>query len=448
MAKRGSEFLVLFSVCIAACSGEIAPPSGAKKVGSNLETLIGDNFRTGSHQALHYLRAPDGSRTFISESDLSLLRALDGSSYEALSAPAPITSVHIGALLLNFRDDPSQPWTASNIKNDLFSGSESLAAYYHEVSYGRLKVTGEVLGWYQLPFNRPAGCNDMDGLLAQIISALPQVNFNRYTNILIGLPRICEDWDGFGTVGGIALPGVNHFQQTSSTSVAWVNGGQTFESVAIHEMGHNLGVHHANGCDDQPTATGCKSLEYVDPFDIMGFVHTFEKPRQMNSYHKEALGWFAKKNITIATQSGTYALAPLESASTAPQVIKIPRNGNSWYYLEFRQPTGFDSELTAASPATSGVSIRLAPMYLNGGDSHLVDTTLGLSRDIFDDAPLGLGQTFYDSIGKIEITTTRVSPNALSVAIVMTPSDPIKALPLPPPPAENVFCGLIDPTCQ
>ena len=53
-------------------------------------------------------------------------------------------------LLVNFTNDRSEPWTPAQVANIVFNDPNSVAAYEAEQSTGRITVTGDVRGWFQL----------------------------------------------------------------------------------------------------------------------------------------------------------------------------------------------------------------------------------------------------------------------------------------------------------
>jgi hypothetical protein len=178
-------------------------------------------------------------------------------------------------------------------------------------------------------------------------------------------------------------------------SLSWINGELTVRVVG-HELGHNLGAHHASGlrcvAGGVPVAVGgtCSADEYGDPFDIMG-----AGGRHTSNWNKARLGWLGGSNLATASGSGTFALAAQESLTSDVQLLRIPRGDGLFYYLELRQPFGsFFDNFAAADPAVRGVTVRLAPDFASSVPSHLIDTTPATAT--FEDAPLAVGKTFAD----------------------------------------------------
>nr|MBP7831828.1 hypothetical protein [Candidatus Paceibacterota bacterium] len=98
-----------------------------------------------------------------------------------------------------------------------------------------------------------------------------------------------------------------------------------------------------------------------------------------------------------------------------------------YYYLESRDATKWDSGISAL--AQSGITIRLgindnAPIYHNNGTlnsqdssskSYIVDTHSSTST--FSDAPLQLGETFYDQGRNLKITYLGPVPGGKSIKV-------------------------------
>src|SRR5262249_47811927 len=88
-------------------------------------------------------------------------------------------------LLLNFKNDRSQPWTTDDVKNVVFNNTDSVAAYYKEESSGQVQLTGDVRGWFQLNddntnCNYGTWQNDADAAAKQAGVDLSAYTFHMY----------------------------------------------------------------------------------------------------------------------------------------------------------------------------------------------------------------------------------------------------------------------------
>lgn len=118
-------------------------------------------------------------------------------------------------------------------------------------------------------------------------------------------------------------------------------------TVYTHELGHNLGAHHAA---TDPEDDGVLNVEYGDHSDVMG--NRLDAVSQFNPPHLEQMGWYGalKPNwlrLVPRGQSATIDLAPLAITGPADhaQAIKVPRAKGGHYYLSFRFPEGLDAPL-------------------------------------------------------------------------------------------------------
>src|SRR5678815_714492 len=111
-------------------------------------------------------------------------------------------------------------------------------------------------------------------------------------------------------------------------------------------MGHNYGLLHAASLRCATSIGGaCSSSEYGDPFDAMGN----QRAMHYNAMQKAKLAWIPPMSVKTHTGgSATYTLSPLETGGATTYAVKIPTAAsNRTYWLEFRQPIGFDSPLAA-----------------------------------------------------------------------------------------------------
>ncbi len=313
----------------------------------------------------------------------------------------------VAVVLLNFASDARQHVTADEVRSVMFTAPDSVNAYFREQSLGATSFTGarradgDVFGWYTIP-NDPSRCSYTSwGPAAARLAKAEGVDLSAYDHTIYVFPRVAScQWSGSAQTPGKEL---------------YVHGPFTLRVVG-HEIGHNLGVHHAASyrCTDDtgrrtPLGGTCTENEYGDPFDIMGAASS----RHGSSFHKAQWGWLSEQTVR---ESGTYALAPAEFPVAESRLLRIPRPGGTFLYLEHRQPFGtYFEKFSPDDPAVLGVSIRLAKDLDEIELSRLIDTVP--ESGSFDDAPLGVGRTFTDTAARISITTESISPAGAVVRI-------------------------------
>ena len=179
-----------------------------------------------------------------------------------------------------------------------------------------------------------------------------------------------------------------------------------------HEIGHSLGVNHANGwdCGDNTLYGDCQHVEYGNDFDTMGdglFSLHF------NAFYKDILGWFGSSDLLSISQSGRYTINPLETVTgTKAAKIVIPTLSKD-FYLEYRRGIGFDSNLNNPEFVSnqSGLFVNMVSRMGNSPAPHLLDmeaTNLGWQDDSMSSS---LNDNFQDSISSLNISKVSNTPN-------------------------------------
>lgn len=156
---------------------------------------------------------------------------------------------------------------------------------------------------------------------------------------------------------------------------AFINGSSCGSApVYTHELGHNLGLHHAS---TDPENDGTINSEYGDYSSYMGSPGSLVA---LNGPHKVQAGWTTATNVSAP--GGTFNVNALDAVQTGT-VFKVTPTSGAPYYISFR---GADP----VYPVSASYQFRTAIHRHSGGaiQTRLI-TTLGDGQS-FTDASLGL----------------------------------------------------------
>jgi hypothetical protein len=351
----------------------------------------------------------------------------------ARRAAAVSQAKKLAVILVNFADNASQPYSAEEVRQLIWTGPRSVRAYYSAASFGQLElgsganINGDVYGYYTIPYSEAGSSCPYEAWQEAALAAARSagVDLSAYTNIMFFWPEAPCGWAGAAYVGG---------------RYSYMNGsfGDSNNLLAAHELGHNFGLYHAHSlvCHDaagntityNPNESYCQAEEYGDPYDRMGSGTHYE----FNNYFKGALGWWPSSAIQTVTSSGTYLLQPDETLSEGAHLLRVVQrtfvNGeHRYYYLEFRQPSFFDdwsvNRFTTPMWVEEGVSVRLGGELSNPIASELLNmnpTILPAENPMYEwFAQLMPGETYTDPVSGTVITTNSASPLGASVTIAL-----------------------------
>ena len=336
-------------------------------------------------------------------------------SLEAATAAAPVAK-SIAVILINFANLTTQPYTTSAVQNALTGSSTGVKAFFEEESKGRMTVAGAVFGWYTISA-ATTGCDwQAWHTLGWNAAAAGGVDLNAYTNVVFIWPYTSQcAWAGLGYVPG---------------KYTYLNG-TTSVQVMTHELGHNLGLGHANArnCTVDGTrvtiaaAGNCTTQTYADPFSTMGN----NALRHNHGSQLGELGWLEASEKVVGEPGNPYTITPYFGASGV-KLVRIPRGDGSFFDLDVRTPYGSFDNYAAGSPAVTGVTIRVglgtASPTNTPKATELLDTTPSTAN--LDDAPLLVGRTMADPVSGISFTTTSISSAGVVIWVreAVAPSAP------------------------
>jgi hypothetical protein len=408
-----------------------APATTGKPIAleGELDVLVED-YADGHSRTRHFLKtahgrielkltrkAPNlqsGTRVRVHgqlQGDVLALDATDSGSLQTLALVSPYTmgEQKVAVILVNFQDDASQPITPA-AANTLVLGS--INNHYQESSFGQTWFVGQTFGYYTIPVTKTVCDPYLLAAEADKKVAAAGVDLAAYNRKVYMFPKTACTWAGLGNVGG-------------SDTKAWANG--TFNLLIVgHELGHNYGLRHAHALDCDVSAFGnsCTSLPYGDAADMMGNL----KAGHFSPFAKEQLGWLndgVSPPILTASSSGRYIIEPYSSSSVGAKAVKIPRGTDAsgrktWYYVEYRQPTGADAVLTTGN-LTSGVVVRTATEG-DGDSSYQIDMSPGssmYSNVEMADGALAVGQSHVDAAANVSFTLAWTAATGAAIDVMV-----------------------------
>lgn len=296
-------------------------------------------------------------------------------------------------IIANFTDSGTGA-TTTGLTPEMFAAppsTNSINAYYQDNSFGQTSFAGQVVGPFTINYTSTSADYYGWASAADAQATSHGVNLNNYAHKVYIVPQSSDPsmagWAGLGTIGG-------------SPSQAWIFGPYyAYVKVIAHELGHNIGTHHAANFDG--------SSEYGDNSDVMGGWGGYgDQMPQMCAARKVEFGWVPSQRVTTATGNGSYTISQLEAAGTAAQVLKVHKADTSedWYF-GYRTAVGFDS--TNLPPQYLGTQVHRAPGF-SGQHTYYYQN-------------LADGQSFSDSVNGITVTQTSHTDTTVTLSVAFTP---------------------------
>jgi len=425
--RSGDTFFVDRSATLVAADAALSKATIAtQRHEGTLEFLNADDFDRGTCEVVYSLKSANGDQVpvrfpvapeILQEGMTIAVDAVatdDGAAVEARAveiyagAPDKRTAVdakisgttQVLVILIKYSDTTSDPYTQAQIQGRMFTDANSVANYYKEASYQKHQLAGVVTPWLVARFAKPTTClYSQVATEARALAQLAGYNLASYQKFVYVFPSLpgCG-WAGLG--GG---------------SQAWINQAASL-LVFGHELGHTFGLGHAGSvdCGTQVLGGTCTRSEYGDPYEIMGNA----RGAHFSAPHKNELGYFSAGQVrTHPGGTATYTLSPLASPGGTVYAVKVPASAQRTYWIEWRQPIGFDSVIAAGG--TNGALVHIAYPTEYGCDVCVLDMTPATST--FGDSALAPGQSFVDATTGAAISVLAQTPSALTVTVT-TPS--------------------------
>ncbi len=312
-------------------------------------------------------------------------------------------------LRVAFPDVMRDPQTEASCYENLRKATE----YYMTNSYGQFYLTPTVAPLIVLPYPQTWYNSS-----TSVIGNQPNGEFVLRDHALTIAARMGYDANSFdldvveyvggpGSFGGLGYVGAGGvWLKTSSVA------------VLTHELGHNLGLFHANyWVTNQPTLTGPGlNQEYGNKFDVMGSTGGVVMG-PMVSVHKSILGWLSPGAVHQVKANGTYRIYQGDqdrADADKRYALAVKMDSERDYWFEFRQThltiPSFMNGLMVNWSAW-GTGFRNNQAFGSNGGAHLLDMTPGsrpgnaaAGADSRDDAGLVVGQTYSDKDNDLHIT--------------------------------------------
>ena len=320
------------------------------------------------------------------------------------------------------------------IKQEWFG---TVPAYYHEISYGKLTIQGDVFGWYKLPhpesyYGRDckaindADCSGTNQSWKIVNDTVPlaekDVNFDNYDYYVFvhsgtGQETSLKQNDIWSVTYFDESIETNSKMLTRFSIVSELEAPPNVPNgVWCVEFAHDLGVpdlyNTTNGPNNGKTILG--------PWDLMDKGSwngdpPGSLPAHMTAWAKIQLGFISGPMLETAPLGTSKILVdPTEISSNNVHAIKVPvgdsQNSSQYYLVEVRRQIGFDSALPGAGVLITFVneSRSVGKVQLINGDPGVADLT---------DAVWQLDQTYTDIHYNLTIAVSGQTGNSYEITV-------------------------------
>ena len=328
---------------------------------------------------------------------------------------------------VEFPDQTGSPWSSDTVRNSVASDVQT---FFNAGSYGNFTLsTIHPTSLQTMPNNASyytsshGGTDGEDLLRDDAIAKALTAGWDKddYEFVSIVINHNLYSWAGLAQLG---------------SKYNWVDGstsgiGQDQASTVYnHELGHNLGLYHANAWDPA-TSTADDSngthVEYGHDFDVMGDTWTYAYDQlHYNASFKNALDWLPDSSITTLTSSSaniTLDLHAMDQTHVGGRVyaikidsgITLGTSSDLDYWIEFR------SRYPSVSTLDDGVLIYTSNDAHTDKALKLLDMNPATSS--VSDAGLDLGETFTTADSRFTITVNSQSGSGASSLVNISITD-------------------------
>ena len=337
--------------------------------------------------------------------------------------PGGRTETKVLVLRADFSDLPGDPWSVFGAGSSYSASSvqaivdTQIAPYYAKSSYGRASLSFTVAPQlYRLSATAAhyATSGSEFQLYDDVITAAqgdyPPGSFDKTIVVFSWLGNIPGSQLRFA---GLSLIGA---------SMMWINGEFDFRVVA-HELGHTLGLYHANfwhANDDEPITDNGYSVEYGDPFDTMSSNWANDQRVDFNPWFKYQLNWIHNEQVQTVTENGLYRVYRFDDpAATGTLALRVAKDADRDYWIGFRRNFTENAGLQQGAYVVWG--------YHNARQSNLQGLGPVINNPQDPGLPLGTGLVDADAnVTLVPVAEGGDPPNEyLDVQITFGPPQPV-----------------------
>ncbi len=350
------------------------------------------------------------------------------------ASPDALGPQRIAVIVLKSQGATLAPYLSKEQIEEMILRGE-VQQFFKEVSYGKTwfdEEKSKVYGWYEFQTPKPINGKNFGAFIQEVKKITDSdIDFANFDRIILAVSSFETGATSYVGGGRSDIGKATNFTLDGEVKLSFSAIGVSdvlgqyarVRTIGIfeHELGHALGVSHANSweCDKTSLSDNCQHVEYGNTYDRMGVGEG-----HFNAYFKEVLQWLSPINQSVLdiNQSGVYILKPLENKDAVVVKVRRPGVSNSpIYYIEYRKLIGLDvnAHTFDTSPTTTSM---LEGIYINWqfkplrtrllyrdppdrlGDKGAIQTEYA-RRFVF-----GAGSTFTDEKSGLSITNLGMDP--------------------------------------
>lgn len=322
-----------------------------------------------------------------------------------------------------------QPLSSAATLQNIFYGSKGIRDYYLESSRGDLVLEVNVIPPITLAMDRLTG--KCSWPRSQVEAALRAAGHNLESYDILAIVMMPPTT---GCNGGGAFSG------TPNIALSWSFNGM----ILAHEMGHNLGLGHANSIACLDPTTNKRSTMLIGRCDVTAYGNRMDLMAaqsfgSLSSTFRQMLGW--SEPIIHSGGTASYTIGTIHGDGQLPTAVRIPLPNSTdprvrtvsqrQLWIEYRQPIGFDAQKYSIMPRNyegalvniTGqwqVSIPGTTRFYNVFCSAQHPCLLDMTPETLNhgDAALAVGKSWTDPLSGVTITVVERTPESLTITVV------------------------------